>query len=162
MDTHGLLFISKSHTGTLSPHQHPGGLGQPCNNPNFHGALLCFYSSCAPRGVPKPVPKCTFLHQKAEMSHQLPARKDPEHQWKELTEEALLAHSPAFPPSGIRKEVLQLGQELFDIKAQFRSLFSAGSREGALPAIFCCCTANKLLVYIPPSLQLSLGFIYIN
>lgn len=103
MDTHWLLFISKSHTGTPSPHQHPGGLGQSRNNPNFHGALLYVYSSYAPCDMPEPVPKGTFSTPKGHCGHQLPARspcarKDLQHQWERLTVEALLAHSPAFPP----------------------------------------------------------------
>lgn len=92
MDTHWLLFISKSHTGTLSPHSTQGGKASHVTIPIFMG--LC----CAPRDVPNPVPKGTFSTPKSHCPRSPRASKDTEYQWKELTVEALLAHSPAFFP----------------------------------------------------------------
>lgn len=58
-----------------------------------------------------------------------------------LNAEALPAQSPAlpFPPAGIRKEVLQLGEELFStqhiLKHGSGNNFAAGSTGRALPVI---------------------------
>lgn len=50
------------------------------------------------------------------MPHQLPARKDPEHQWKELTEEALLATALPFPHLELEKRFCSLGRSYFILK----------------------------------------------
>lgn len=117
-DTLWPLFISQRHTGTPSPQQHPGASGRSCNNPNFHGALLYICSSCAPRAGPKPVPKGTVSTPKGHC----PTRSQPESpvpgEIQSISGKSSLWRLfwlPALPvlPSAMRKEALQLGQELF-------------------------------------------------